>query len=196
MNSATKNLVLSCILVVLTGAFLGYKLWSFGPAGERWIPVASSGPIRPTTGLPPIHETFTDLKAEIVAIVAEQELETNPFHTAYFKPPPPPPPSPPPPPPPPEPAPPAPPPPPPPPSTREVVLRYQGFFETTEGVRKAYLHREDALIVLTAGDPVIDQWKVARIDPRALILTGPEGEELLLDFNREKKIEVAIETKK
>lgn len=193
MNSVAKNLVLSGSIVVLVGIFLGYKLWSFGPVGAPLsLPTTGHATVR-IPSLPPIDRAFANLKAEIAQIVAEQRGETNPFHTTHFEPPPPPAP---PPPPPPQPAPPPSPPPPPPPSTREVALRYQGFFETTDGVKTAYLRREETLLVLTLEEAVVADWKVGRIEPRQLVLVGTEGKEMPLDFNQVKKINVPVEAKK
>lgn len=75
-------------------------------------------------------------------------------------------------------------------------MRYQGFFEAIDGTKKAYLRKEESLLVLTAEEQVIDGWKVARIAPRELVLIDAEGEELLLDFQQEKKIQVAIKESK
>ncbi len=197
MNGVAKNLALSGVLALLTASFLGYKLMTFGPARGQppeLAPSASAAPIMPK--LPPIHRAYVDLKSEISAIVTGPRDDGNPFYTAHFEPPPPPPPPPPEPEPDPEPEPPPPPPPPPPPTTKEVAVRYQGFFETAEGVRKAYVQKEDNLVLLGADDPVVGKWKIARIESRALWLSDGNGEELQLEFNKQKKVTVPIKESK
>lgn len=178
------------MLVLFAGGFLTYKAWHYGPRGALTPPAAQSGE-RLTPQLPPIHDTYNSLKAEITAIVAAQEAGKNPFHTDYFEPPPPP--EPPPPEPEPEPEPEPPPPPPPPPVlTKKVPLRYQGFFETTAGERRAYLRKEETLMVLTVDDKVVDAWTVVSIGNRELLLSDGNGGELRLDFNEPKEVEVSI----
>lgn len=78
-------------------------------------------------------------------------------------------------------------------TTREVSLRYQGFFQTSGGLRKAYLRFEDEMLVLNVDENVVDDWKVAEIRSRELMLTGPGGEEVRLDFNQDEKLEVSLE---
>lgn len=201
MNSVTRNLLFSCVMAAAIGAFVAYKFWTFGPSGMTRRPLAAGGPsatsasVRMASNLPRIDETHAELKDEIAEIVAGQRREVNPFHTEYFVPPPPPPP-----PPPPEPEPepepePPPPPPPPPPTTREIVLRYQGFFETTTGERRAYLRKEEKVQLVSAEEIVVDGWKVEEILPRALVLSGADGEERRLEFNKDQKLEVSIEKK-
>src|SRR5690625_2760450 len=102
MKSPGKSLAISTLLVLGIGLFLAWNLGRFGPLGEPTDFALSSEPSAEAK-FPGIHQTFSNLKAEIAQIVAGRGLETNPFYTDYFVPPPPPPP---------EPAPPPPPPPP------------------------------------------------------------------------------------
>lgn len=75
-------------------------------------------------------------------------------------------------------------------------MLYQGFFETSAGMRKAYLQKEEATMVLVLDQNVVDDWKVTEIQDRALILKDVEGNELRLDFNKAKQVEVKIDPKK
>lgn len=101
---------------------------------------------------------------------------TNLFFTTQFVPPPPPV------------APPPPPPPPPPP--RKVALLYQGFFETAETVRHAYLQVDTNLVLIKLGSNVVADVSVAEIGRRSIILTNAAGQTNVIPFRVPKEIEV------
>ena len=109
----------------------------------------------------------------------------HPFHTLHFKPPPPPPQA--------EPTPPPAPAPPPPPPPRKVVLVYNGVYQTAEGQSRAFLKVDDQLSVLPLGGKVVKDWLVSEIGRQKLTLTNSAAQMTVLEFNREKTIEVPAE---
>jgi hypothetical protein len=84
----------------------------------------------------------------------------------------------------------APPPPPPPPPPRKVALLYQGFFETAETVRHAYLQVDTNQVLIKLGSNVVADVHVAEIGRRTLILTNSAGQTNVIPFRVPKEIEV------
>lgn len=194
MNPVNRNFVIACGFGAFFTLFLIFAVWEHRAGGsiDGHDSASANGAGEQTTPpLPPIHQTYRQLKEEIAAIVADKEEGPNPFYTAYFEPPPPPPP---------EEEPdeeeeePDPPPPEPPPETvvKKIPLRYQGFFETSEGERKAYLLKENELMIVSPGDTVIEDWSVHEIGAWSLHLTDGADETYELAFNRPQEIEIEV----
>ncbi len=86
----------------------------------------------------------------------------------------------------PEPAPPT----PPAPVFKKFVLLYQGVYKTAEGSNQAFVRLENELFVLPPGGSVLDDWAIAEISWQKLTLTNRAAETTILEFNREKTLEI------
>jgi hypothetical protein len=96
---------------------------------------------------------------------------TNPFYTAYFQPPPAPPPK----------------------TTRKVELTYQGFFETKDGSRQAFLRVGTNILTGTVGKKVIAEYAIAQIEHGTLTLTNGTSEPAVIGFRAKKELEIPVE---
>jgi hypothetical protein len=95
----------------------------------------------------------------------------NPFFTIYFQPPPAPPPI----------------------TTRKVELMYQGFFETTQGERRAFLRVGTNTFIGAPGTNVIANYSVAQIEHGSLTLTNESNEPTVLNFRAKAELIVPVE---
>jgi hypothetical protein len=122
-------------------------------------------------GVEPQHEWFAEMKVDpwFATNTLRQLVATtnpiNPFFTRYFLPPPPPP-------------------------TKRVELLYQGCFESSDGIRKAYVRLGDQLLVLTNGAKVVADHLVQDIGLDVLTLTNAAKVTNLLPFNLQTNLEV------
>lgn len=85
-----------------------------------------------------------------------------------------------------------PPPPPDPPTTRPVDLLYQGFFVSSQGVKKAYVLVGDQLVIGPVGSKVVAQYLIAGIAPGAMMIKDGAGKELTVNFNTKTQVVVSI----
>ena len=69
-------------------------------------------------------------------------------------------------------------------------LLYQGCFESSEGIRKAYVRLGDQLFVLTNGAKLVADHAVKEIRLGELILTNAAGATNLALFNVKTTLEV------
>jgi hypothetical protein len=95
----------------------------------------------------------------------------NPFFTTYFQPPPAPPPI----------------------TTRKVELMYQGFFETAEGGRQAFIRVGTNVFIGAPGTNVIANYSVARIEHGSLTLTNEANEPTVLNFRAKTELVVPVD---
>ncbi len=121
----------------------------------------------------------------ILAPVQPLANGSHPFFTAHFKPPPPPP------------AAPVevkeiPPPAPAVPVVKKVALLFQGVYQTADGHDKAFVQSDGKLSVLPVGGAVLENWSVAEINRQKLTLTNRAAETTILEFNREKILEIPV----
>jgi hypothetical protein len=91
----------------------------------------------------------------------------NPFFTAHFQPP----------------KPPA-------PTTRKVNMTYQGFFQTTDGDKYAFVRVDDTDVTIARGRPIVADLHVAEINVRTLVLTNTASRTNVLEFNQTVPVEV------
>jgi hypothetical protein len=94
---------------------------------------------------------------------------TSPFFTTHFQPP----------------KPPA-------PTTRKVNMVYQGFFQSTDGDKQAFLRVDDANRTVALGRPVIADLAVSDIQTRTLTLTNSASRTNVLEFNKTVAVEVPV----
>ena len=119
----------------------------------------------------PPHEWFAEIHAadwfstNSLRRFATATNAINPFFTRFFLPPPPPP-------------------------TKRVDLLDQGCFESSEGIRKAYVRLGDQLLVLTNGAKLVADHAVKEIRLGELILTNAAGATNLALFNVKTNLEV------
>jgi hypothetical protein len=92
---------------------------------------------------------------------------TGPFFTTHFQPPKP-----------------------PPPTTRKVSMVYQGFIQSTDGDRKAFIRIDDTDHAVGLGRIVIADLAVSAIQTQALILTNATAHTHVLQFNQATPVEV------
>ncbi len=88
------------------------------------------------------------------------------------------------------PPPPAPPPAPPPSNTKQLELLYQGFVNSSQGEKKAFVMVGDKLVVGGVGTKVVLNYLIAGISPTVLSLKDDSGKELPLSFNAKMPIQV------
>lgn len=88
-----------------------------------------------------------------------------------------------------------PPPPPPPPvrKTQKFQLTYQGFFETADGVRRAYVLVNDRLAILAPGARVVGDVVVGEMDRLQLRLVQAETQTVIVPFRATREVEVPVE---
>jgi hypothetical protein len=115
-----------------------------------------------------MEEIFT---ADRVTRFSGMTAGANPFYTTYFDPP--------------EPAPPG-----QAPSTRKVRVLYQGFFESANGEKQAYVRIDDELKIGGPGTVLVADLVIAGVGLRSLVLTNAEAETNVLSFSREQELEV------
>jgi hypothetical protein len=158
-----RNLWISLVLLGgLAVIVLAVPFWLGGRLPEL-------RPLSPTDEPP--HEWFAELHAaDWFATNSLRRLATttnvgDPFFTRFFLPLPPPP-------------------------TKRVDLLYQGCFESSEGIRKAYIRLGDQLFVLTNGAKLVADRVVKDIGMGELILTNAAGATNLALFNVKTNLEV------
>ncbi len=83
------------------------------------------------------------------------------------------------------------PPPPAPPTTMKVSLTYQGFFETADGRKLAYVKVADKQVIGTRGTIVSADYAIAGIDLKTLTIRNA-AQTNVLNFNTPTDIEVPI----
>jgi hypothetical protein len=118
-----------------------------------------------------MKEIFT---ADRVTRFSGMTAGANPFYTAYFDPP--------------KPAPPS-----QAPSTRKVRALYQGFFESADGEKQAYVRIDDELKIGGPGTVLVADLAIAEVGLRSLVLTNARAETNVLSFSREQELEVPAE---
>jgi hypothetical protein len=79
---------------------------------------------------------------------------------------------------------------PPPPTTRKVSMIYQGFFESTDGDKQAFVRVGDANLTVALGGPVIADLAVSEISVPALTVTNSASRTNVLEFNKTVSVEV------
>jgi len=92
---------------------------------------------------------------------------SNPFFTAHFQPPKP-----------------------PPPTTRKVSMIYQGFFQSTDGDKQAFVRVDDANLTVALGAPIVADLAVSEINVRTLTVTNSASRTNVLEFNQTVSLEV------
>jgi hypothetical protein len=91
----------------------------------------------------------------------------NPFFTAHFQPP----------------TPPA-------PTTRKVNMTYQGFYQTADGDKYAFVQVDDTDVTVASGRPIVADLSVSEINVQTLTLTNSASRTNVLEFNRTTSVEV------
>ncbi|GIX50090.1 MAG: hypothetical protein KatS3mg132_284 [Limisphaera sp.] len=98
---------------------------------------------------------------------------TSAFVTTYFRPPPP--------------------PPPPVRKTQKFRLAYQGYFETADGVQRAYVQVDDRLQILPPGARVVGDVVIDTIDRLELRLRQAGTQTVVVPFRGSREVEVPVE---
>jgi hypothetical protein len=88
-----------------------------------------------------------------------------------------------------------PPPPPPPPvrKTEKFRLTYQGYFETADGVQRAYVLVNDRLAILPPGAKVVGDVMIGEINRLELRLLQAGTQTVVVPFRGTKEVEVPVE---
>jgi hypothetical protein len=79
-----------------------------------------------------------------------------------------------------------------PPTTRKVNMTYQGFLQTTDGDRLAFLRLDDAHLTVPLGRPVVADLAVGEINTLTLILTNGAARTNVLTFKQTAAVEVPV----
>lgn len=122
------------------------------------------------TSIVPISERQLDDLLETSAIPSLGSTNlSNPFYTAHFQPP----------------KPPA-------PTTRKVNMTYQGFLQTTDGDRLAFVRVDEANLTVALGRPIVADLAVGEINAGTLVLTNGATRTNVLEFNQAASVEVPV----
>ena len=81
--------------------------------------------------------------------------------------------------------------PPAPPTKMKVSLTYQGFFETADGLKLAYVKVADRQVIGTNGAPVVSDYVIAGFDLKTITIRNATQTNLL-NFNIPTEIEVPL----
>ena len=132
------------------------------------FPEASAGRTPRTSGVPVdrIQALFATPSTNPGTLLAD---EANPFYTTFFAP---------------KPA--------APPATRKIALTYQGFYETANGERRAFMKSDEALLVGGVESNVIGNLVIEDIQLRTLRLRGGTAGSNVLEFNAAREIEIPL----
>jgi hypothetical protein len=76
------------------------------------------------------------------------------------------------------------------PATRKVNMTYQGFFQTTDGDKQAFVRVDDANLTATLGRPIVADLAVSEINVHSLTLTNSASQTNVLEFNKSTSVEV------
>ena len=79
-----------------------------------------------------------------------------------------------------------------PPTTRKVELTYQGFYQTGEDPKHAFLEVDSTLVVSLVGDRIATELFVADAAMQTLTLTNLTGQTNVLTLNAKKTVEVPV----
>jgi hypothetical protein len=79
-----------------------------------------------------------------------------------------------------------------PPTTRKVNMTYQGFFQTTDGDRLAFVYLDDTHLTVPLGRPVVADLAVGEINTHTLVLTNGATRTNILTFNQTAAVEVPV----
>jgi len=173
MNSLVQKslaLVLGVLAVALSVALLVLRDLEDEPPA---VPRSEAS----TTQLPAILPAVSGL-ADRLAVSSWRQLTrltnwVSPFVTTYFRPPPP--------------------PPPPVRKTQKFQLTYQGYFETSEGVQRAYVLIDDRLAVLPPGAKVVGDVVIQQIERMKLELRQAGTQTITVPFRGTREVEVPVE---
>ncbi len=81
----------------------------------------------------------------------------------------------------------------PPPPPRRVEVRYVGFVRGSAGESQAYLSKDGAILIGSAGMSVVDDWRVTEFDAYRLLMEDDSGDTFEVEFNRSRTLEIPVE---
>lgn len=81
---------------------------------------------------------------------------------------------------------------PPAPTTRLVNMIYQGYFQSTDGDKQAFVRVDDVDRTIALGQALIADLAVSAIQTRTLTLTNSAARTNLLEFNQSVSVEVPV----
>ena len=167
MNSLERDYWLAVLLLGGLAALLAFATMNLGGS----LPDLPKPNQRPASGRPSIPVGSIDALFATSTLAQLAPAKTpNPFYTTYYQPPTP-----------------------KPPTTRRVALTYQGFVETAEGQKRAFLKVDEKLFVGPAGSKVVADLVVMSIAMRTLTLTNSAAQTNVLEFNARKELEVPVQ---
>ena len=127
----------------------------------------TSGHRSETTLIPVSENQFDGLIASSSVPTLHRTNLSNPFFTAHFQPP----------------KPPA-------PTTRKVNMIYQGFVQSTDGDKQAFVRVDDTNLTAALGRPIVADLAVSDINVQSLTLTNSASRTNVLEFNKSTSVEV------
>jgi hypothetical protein len=71
-------------------------------------------------------------------------------------------------------------------------MTYQGFFQTTDGDRLAFVNLDDTHLTVPLGRPVVADLAVGEINTHTLVLTNGATRTNILTFNQTAAVEVPV----
>jgi len=168
VNSLERDRWLAVLLLGGLSALLAFAVMNLGGS----LPDLPKPIRRPPNAKPSIQVAGIDslFAPTPLAQLASPPKMLNPFDTTYYQP-----------------APSK------PPTTRKVALTYQGFFQTAEGQKRAFLNVDDKLVVGPAGSKVVADLVVMNIALRSVTLTNSTAQTNVLEFNARKEVEVPVQ---
>lgn len=172
LDAFEKNRPVALVVCGMLGVLLLLGAGQLGGNLPRF-PYPKSGA---TNALEAIHFPSIDKIESLLQSGAWPRLQTgasavNPFFTTHFLPPPPP-------------------PPPKPPATRKVEVMFQGFFETAEGRKHAFIKVGENLQFGPEGMQIVADLAIKEIGLRTLTLTNRAAQATVLEFNQKQTLEV------
>jgi hypothetical protein len=167
MNSLERDHWLAVVLLGGLATLLTFAAMSLGGS----LPVLPKPNRRPANAAPaiPVGSVNALFAPPTLAQLAPPANMVSPFYTTYYQPP----------------TPAA-------PTTRKVALTYQGFVETADGQRRAFLKVDETLCVGPVGSKVVADLVVMDIGMRKLVLTNL-AQTNVLEFNARKELEVPVQ---
>ena len=161
-------------LLLLSSALIATGVVFFWVVKDIWLTPAAPRPLTSSNLVESTGSTSEVLRA-IFSPSALPRLKAgtntvNPFFTTYFRPPAPPPPV----------------------TTRRIELSYQGYFQTPNGAKQAYVMVGTNLVVGPSGTKLVADLSVADFNLTALTIKRGQTQEIVVPFRVKKEQEVPL----